>query len=180
MLFFLPYNVLIYGCILLGLVGLYFLSIWFFKIYFAKELFIAVLYACGVFLGTFSLGNEINLALLLFFLQTILMASINLLLFSYYELNQDKNDGHQSWATHFGEIKTFNHIKGTFFLLIILVLFTSLSKLSIVQFNMQIIFVMMSAVLALVYLLPSWANKGERFRWLGDVIFLLPGIIFLL
>lgn len=179
LLFFLPYQTLIYGCVLLGLVGLYFLSIWLFKIYFAKEIFIAVLYTCGVFLGSFSLNPDLGLVVYLLFVQTVLMASINLLLFSFYEVAHDTQDGHQSWATHFGVVKTLNH-------LLVLIVFLGLSiavsffvSLSSSQLILQLLFISMSIVLAAIYFAPQWFKINERYRWVGDVVFFLPGLIFL-
>lgn len=179
LLFFLPYETLIYGCVLLGLVGLYFLSIWLFKIYFAKEIFIAVLYACGIFLGSFSLNQGLSIVVYFFFGQTVLMASINLLLFSYYEVGHDTQDGHQSWATHFGVVKTLKHLFGLIILLAILVVFTCFSNLTRDQWVLQVIFIVMSSVLALIYFLPDWFKLKERFRWIGDLVFLFPGLIYL-
>ncbi|MEP2024420.1 MAG: hypothetical protein ABJH98_18180 [Reichenbachiella sp.] len=179
LLFFLPYETLIYGCVLLGLVGLYFLSIWLFKIYFAKEIFIAVLYACGIFLGSFSLGINLDSSIFLLFAQTVLMASINLLLFSYYEVGHDTQDGHQSWATHFGVIRTMSHIR---FLLLTQGIVITCSHFFIFsndQFALQLIFIGMSILLASIYFFPTWFKQHERFRWIGDLVFLLPGVIFL-
>lgn len=178
-LFFLPYQTLIFGCVLLGLVGLYFLSIWLFKIYFAKEIFIAVLYSCGVFLGSFSLKTDMDLMIYLLFIQTVLMASINLLLFSFYEVAHDTQDGHRSWATHFGVVKTLNHL-----LLLLALLGVSFGavfffSLSVNQFMLTTIFIIMSLILAAIYFAPQWFKKNERFRWVGDLVFLFPGLIFL-
>ncbi|WP_139793864.1 UbiA prenyltransferase family protein [Reichenbachiella faecimaris] len=178
-LFFLPYQTLIYGCVLLGLVGLYFLSIWLFKIYFAKEIFIAVLYACGIYLGSFSLKPDLDMVTYLLFIQTVLMASINLLLFSYYEVGQDTQDGHQSWATHFGVVKTLNHMRFLLILLGVSIGSTFLFKLSNDQLILQMIFMGMSVILGMIYLKPTWFKQNERFRWVGDLVFLFPGMIFL-
>lgn len=179
LLFFLPYETLIYGCVLLGLVGLYFLSIWLFKIYFAKEIFIAVLYACGIFLGSFSLKTSLDVVVYLLFVQTVLMAAINLLLFSFYEVAHDTQDGHQSWATHFGVVKTLNHLLVLLFLLGLTIAGSFFSSLSVDQLVLQLIFAGMSLILAAIYFAPQWFKKHERFRWVGDLVFLFPGLIFL-
>lgn len=179
LLFFLPHSTLIYGCVLLGLVGLYFLSIWLFKIYFAKELFIAVLYACGVFLGSFSLDNTLDISLILLFGQTVLMASINLLLFSYYEVTYDTQDGHRSWATHFGAAQTLIHLRWLIVVLGVLIVASFPIHLTMMELTLQYIFVVMSGLLAAIYWFPGWFKQQERFRWIGDVVFLLPGLIYL-
>lgn len=179
LLFFLPYETLIYGCVLLGLVGLYFLSIWLFKVYFAKEFFIAILYTCGVYLGCFSLYDRLDTSIFLFFGQTVLLASVNLLLFSYYEVGHDTQDGHQSWATHFGVVRTLRHLLALIVLLAILITITCLMGLSLDQWILQIIFVVMFILLTMIYIFPPWFKQAERFRWIGDSVFLLPGIIFL-
>jgi len=179
LLFFLPYQTLIYGCVLLGLVGLYFLSIWLFKIYFAKEIFIALLYSCGVFLGSFSNHVVLDVPIYFLFVQIILLASINLLLFSYYEVGHDTQDGHQSWATHFGVVGTRKHLKWIFVLLGLCIGSIFLFHLSGYQLVLQVIFIFMAIVLAMIYMMPDWFKQQERFRWMGDLVFLFPGLIFL-
>lgn len=179
LLFFLPYQTLIYGCVLLGLVGLYFLSIWLFKIYFAKELFIAVLYTCGIFLGTLSLNPELDMVACLFFIHTALMASINLLLFSFYEVAHDAQDGHRSWATHFGVVKTLNHLFILLVTLALLIGVTFMMNISTDQLILLMIFMGMSIILTAIFIAPQWFKKKERYRWIGDLVFLLPGLIFL-
>ncbi|UXX80139.1 UbiA family prenyltransferase [Reichenbachiella carrageenanivorans] len=179
LLFFIPHSTLIYGCVLLGLVGLYFLSIWLFKIYFAKEIFIAVLYACGIYLGTFSLGSHIDSSLVLFFSQTVLMAAINLLLFSYYEVAYDTQDGHRSWATHFGAARTLSHLRWMIVVLGVLIVTSFFLHSKESELVLQYIFVMMSGLLAAIYWFPEWFKQQERFRWIGDVVFLFPGLIYL-
>lgn len=177
LLFYLPYVTLIYGCLLLGLVGLYFLSIWLFKIYFAKEIFIAVLYSCGIFLGVFSLTSQSDALMYFLFAQTVLIASINLLLFSYYELNHDIADGHSSWATHFGASKTSKHLQWLFLILAALTLGAFFTFESARQLYFQVILLAMASILGMIYTKPNWFMKSERFRWIGDAIFMFPGII---
>ena len=180
-LLYLPYLVLIYGCILLGLVGLYFLTIWYFKIFFAKEIFIAILYGCGVFLGVLVMVRQVDQAFILFYIQTTILASINLLLFSLIEEQQDRRDGHNSWLIRFGVVRGKEHIRILFLLL-------SLSiGLGIILFYeqrtyilLQLIFVSMEFALWLIYSFKDWFQINERYRWLGDLVFLLPGLIFLL
>lgn len=179
LLFFLPYQTLIYGCVLLGMVGLYFLSIWLFKIYFAKEIFIAVLYSCGIFLGSFSKSVELDIFIYFLFVQTILMASVNLLLFSYYEVGHDTQDGHRSWATHFGVIHTLGHLKWLLILLGLSIAGALFFDPSGYQFALQMIFIAMALVLVMIYWMPGWFKQKERFRWVGDLVFLFPGLIFL-
>lgn len=179
LLFFLPYNTLIYGCVLLGLVGLYFLSIWLFKIYFAKEIFIATLYTCGIFLGSFSMNFNRDVSFYLLFVQTALMASINLLLFSYYEVGHDTQDGHRSWATHFGVVKTLRHLRWLFVTLGLCMASTFFFDLSDDQLILQIIFIGMGLILTMINWIPTWFKQNERFRWMGDLVFLFPGLIFL-
>ena len=107
------------------------------------------------------------------------MASINLLLFSFYEVAHDTQDGHQSWATHFGVVKTLNHLLVFLVLLGLSIATSFFVGLSSGEFILQMIFTSMSLILAAIYFAPQWFKKKERFRWVGDLIFLLPGLIFL-
>lgn len=178
LLFYLPYSTLIYGCVLLGFVGLYFLSIWLFRIYFAKEIFIAVLYSCGIFLGVFSIGPQLDITIYFLFVQTILLASINLLLFSYYEISTDIQDGYRSWTTHFGIPKTLKHLRWLFSFLGVSIIGAFFFSQSFVQMYFQVIFIAMAVTLGLIYAKPLWFKEKERFRWIGDAIFILPGMIY--
>lgn len=178
-LFYLPQITLIYGCMMLGAVGFYFLSIWFFRIYFAKEIFIAALYSCGVFIGIFSNSEAIQILTFFYFFQTILLAFINLLIFSYFEEGSDKRDGHQSWATHYGADKTMKHLKLLFWVLGLLILTSLFYLQTLEEFMFQLILIAMTSVLVTITAKPDRFIENERFRWLGDMIFVLPALIFL-
>lgn len=180
-LFYLPYQILIYGCVLLGLVGLYFLTIWFFKIFFSKEFFIALLYTCGVFIGVFSLAGQIPISLVLLFFQSLIIAFINLLLFSWIEIEQDRMDGHKSWATQFGEEKSKMHIKYLFVLMLIFLLVGAwVCQEDLKLLLMESVLFSMNMVLWFVYMKKEKLITGERYRWLGDFVFFIPGLVFLL
>ncbi|MEO9966176.1 MAG: hypothetical protein ABJF11_10330 [Reichenbachiella sp.] len=180
LLFYLPYLTLVYGCIMLGLVGLYFLSIWLFKIYFAKELFIAILYSCGIFLGIFSMKASIDFPIYVMFFQTMIMAFINLLLFSYFELENDVKDGHRSWVTYFGVSKTVIHLKALFALLIVSIISSLLYFKSVELIAMEAIFMGMGATLFMIFARQELFTDHERFRWIGDLVFSFPVLIYLL
>lgn len=180
LLFYLPNNVIIYGCILLCMVGVYFLSIWLFRVYFAKELFIAVLYSCGIFLGVYALGHQFDLVVYIYFIELCLLAFINLLLFSYFEVDKDKEDGHHSWVTHFGKNRTMKHLVILFSTIAILCPSAYFFIETHDEFTLQTIFLLMALILGLIYVKPERFSKEEQFRWIGDMIFILPVLIFLL
>jgi hypothetical protein len=180
LLVYLPHQVLIYGCILLGIVGLYFLTIWFFRIFFVKEVFIAVLYACGIFIGSFSALKIISLPFFLFFFQSIIIALINLLIFSIFEEEKDKKDDQRSWVTHFGLNQTIRHMQSLFILELFIAffgLFWFSGALNYLVF--QLILLLMTISLWIIQYFSDSFAPNERYRWAGDIIFLFTAFIFL-
>jgi 1,4-dihydroxy-2-naphthoate octaprenyltransferase len=106
----------------------------------------------------------------------LVAALLNLLLFSWYEMKQDKEDGHPSFANYFGEQFTRK---------IIVILFLAqgllLVYLLITQFRIEIIILFaMNAVLALLMIFPKVFQQQERYRLVGDAIFLFPGLVLFL
>lgn len=166
-----------YGLGLLLIVIIYFIIVYFFRSFYLKEVMVAMVYALGIFLGPISLmdtpidGQVINL-----FVQLFMIALLNLTLFSLMEYDLDCQDGHNSIATKFGKKHT------TILILIIMVMLLTLQVFSIVVVEnsmFQILFFIMSLTLSIIYLKSGYMIKYHRYRWLGDAVFFIPGIIFL-
>lgn len=176
----LPFFTLMYGGKLIVIVALYFLVIWMFKMFFMKEFLVAIVYAAGVSLSTVSLVEQLTFSLCLICIQTGLLAVINLLIFSLFEISTDKQDDTQSWAVHFGIKKTTNHIRilfTVFFLSLLVGLFTANSGS---LFFFQVVTFAMASVLFIVFTLDDTFRQNNRFRWVGDLVFLFPAILFLI
>ncbi|WKK87049.1 hypothetical protein [Marivirga arenosa] len=140
----------------------------------AKEWFIALVYASGICLPTFSYIQEIPLILIYFWLQLFILASINLILFNMIEYKTDKQNGFNSFAT----------IKGADFsrrvILFLLFAFVLIWSSSFLLFkaeellDYQAMFIFMASVLAMVLSKEIVLRQEEWYRVIGDIVFVLP------
>lgn len=141
-----------------------------------KELFGAVLYALGVMLPAIVLGKtEFDISHFALAVQFLLVAWMNLLLFSFFDKERDQLDNHVSFTTRFGEGKTR---------LLIIVIFIVNCGLTLFQAVYQnlfpgIIVQTMSVALLMMLVMHGRFDKDERFRLLGDAVFFLPLLYFL-
>lgn len=180
MLFQLPIDTVKWGLILFGGVLLYygFLQIPNTKLCYFKEVAIATIYVLGIFLGPLSLNNGIIGAdVLLIFGVYLLLALVNLLLFSVYENQKDIKDGHISMVQALGINTTLRVISG-----LVVIAIGLLTVLTLVVSNVITIVLLLSVMLLLLMsmmLFKSYYRQGERYRIVGDAVFLLPafGII---
>ncbi|MDW3647829.1 MAG: hypothetical protein R8P61_12240 [Bacteroidia bacterium] len=146
---------------------------------FLKELGVALIYAAGVWGAPWVLaGMELELPENLFFLQFFLLALINLLTFSMYEMETDQLDGHTSFVLAIGK-KTTKAL--LYFLSILVLVFCAmiLSKESSPLVLMaESIFLLMLFVLVWVFVDERRFGKTEAYRAWADAVFLFPGISF--
>jgi hypothetical protein len=174
-IFFIRKPIIIAGIILGVLVVLYFF-VQRYLIYF-KEMFGALLYAGGVLLAPVSSSERpLSTLEMLLMLQFTLTALINLLLFTWFDRERDLKDKHQSFTTIFGEKATLN---------ILAVLFILNASVTAIFFKNDylmpaVIMAMMNMVLLLILLNRKHFEVDDRYRMLGDAVFLLPLIYFLL
>ena len=176
--FFLPWRLIYYGIGLLGAVAIYFvltqrtsLARWF-----PKEFMTALLYTTGIFLPSLAVYDEPlywNIGVLFF--QYFFLALSNLLLFSWFEVEVDLQDRHESFALSAGRPLT----KSIILLCISVVVVTSLFMLLVVSTSpassaAQGTVLAMGLGLLLIVLRPKYFQPGHRYRLLGDGVFLLP------
>jgi len=140
-----------------------------------KEFFVAALYCAGILLPVTSiageevLSNEIML-IAAFFITTL----INVILFSLYEYQNDKQDSNSSIATFFGINYTERILLLLFGIQAVFIVFVGLDSL----LN-GIMLAIMNAILFVLFLRPRYFTKDDLFRLTGDAIFLLPLLVFL-
>jgi hypothetical protein len=169
-LFFIRRQLIISGLILASLIVIYLLIQRYLR--FVKELFGALLYSGGVLLAPLSLMiTPLSLMQALLISQFFITAFINLLLFSWFDKVNDTLDKHQSFTTFFGESAT---------LAVLLILFSINGILAIIQIKTcmysipsSIIF-SMNMILFMIMILRKHFAVNERYRLLGDAIFILP------
>jgi len=174
----LPTITFIYGLGLILLVLVYFTLIYFLKNFHFKEILVAIVYASGVFLGPISLiENGVDLQIISLFIQLLFLAFINLILFSYNDLEKDQADGNPSIVIKLGR-ETTGLILNILFVILTIVQFVSLlSNLGSSNFFLfQVLFVLMSIVL---FSLKKWNNyfaANSKYQLIGDGIFFIPVI----
>jgi len=142
------------------------------KLAWLKEVVVAVLYGAGVLLPSL-LVTPILLQIpdYALFVVFFITALINLLLFSWFDREYDLADRHQSFVTLMGVRRT---------LMLLLVLFVL--NVGICVYGLFIpgyqgaflIPLLMNAVLGLILAFRGWFAYNDRFRLLGDAVFLLP------
>lgn len=137
-----------------------------------KELGVALVYTMGVCCGPlFALNGGILNNSWGIILQFFLLALINLWLFSYFERDTDRKDGHTSFLLLIGD-QTAK--LGLVFMGLICLSIGIAYLLSGHYLPMQLIFFLMLLTLALIFYFPSWSLKGEKYRIWGDAVFIFP------
>jgi 4-hydroxybenzoate polyprenyltransferase len=174
-IYFIRSIVFLTGLALSFLVVIYFLVQQ--KIGFLKEFLGAILYTGGILLIPLSVNNQISVSVILLILQFGITAWINLLLFSLIDQHKDETDRHHSFTTTFGLRLTRT---------ILLFLFGAIVVLTVVQlalFSFEVkatlILALMTLLLLLIFIKQDYFEKNDRYRLLGDAVFLLPLIYIL-
>lgn len=173
MIFFIRPSVLHAGLVLGAAVAVYLVAQRYFG--FLKELLGAMLYTGGVVLPAFAFSDnrpitaDQGIAILCF----LLIAWINLLVFSYFDRESDEKQGQLSFTTSQGEQKTR--------MLILVLVGISVSLCLYLLFGaMQmpsVVLLAMSLVLVLLLRFPAYFGRYDRYRYVGDAIFLFPLIV---
>ncbi len=145
-----------------------------------KELMAAVIYCVGVFAAPLTLAGTIDQVTVLLFFEFILLAWVNLLEFSYFEIQLDKHHGFGSSVMVWGKSKTVKVVT------ICLLLVASIAAMSLgwwddypLMIKGQIVLFAMALLLAFIAYMPAYFKQAERFRILGDAVFLLPLLIWI-
>jgi 4-hydroxybenzoate polyprenyltransferase len=173
---FMRRSLLEYGIALSVVVALYLLISRYLKM--LKEVFIAFIYTVGVMLP--ALGDREHLmdqwALLIMF-NFFLIAVANLLVFSWFDVQKDRTDGHPSFVTFYGRQKTRVIVYGLFCALVAISIYIAMFR-TYELFPVLILFIMMS-ILLLILRFDTYMAKEDRFRFAGDAVFFLPAIYLL-
>jgi hypothetical protein len=177
LVFYLPSNIIIFGIIISLFTGIYLLIISKissknnFQHY--KEPITSFVYISAVF-GTTVLHNLQFFSLLIGFI-FLLIVFQNLLLFSLSEFK--KNTNSYNLARYFG-IKTSSFIIVSI-TCIIFILGIFLIHFSSSNYEQKVIFleIIMSSILLIINQFDNFFLTNDRYRWVGDGIFLLPLLI---
>jgi 4-hydroxybenzoate polyprenyltransferase len=172
--FFIRKTVFQWGLILSGTMVVYFLLQQHLK--YVKELIVALLFSCGVLLPAWAVSQKpIDLSLMLIISQFMLTALLNLLLFSWFDRHKDMQDRRESFVTLAGETKARRILE------LVFLLNTVFMVLAIIYMPDQaVILLLMNATLIFMFVRPQYFQKHDRFRIVGDGVFLIPILYWLL
>jgi hypothetical protein len=165
------------GMALASVMIAYFLLHRFLKLF--KEFVIAFLFSCGVMLPSWSIFRTIpSVDVSLIIAQFMITALINLLLFSWFDRHCDSVDKRESFVTLVGETVTQITIRILFALNGLLIVLAAFAFPQVMN-NVFIIF-FMNILLFILHSRPAIFEVNDRYRLLGDSIFFLPLLYYLM
>lgn len=174
----------------LGLIGIILVIIHFilvklfgFKVspFIQKEFGVAFIYTFGVSIAALSTTFiSISFPIVISFIEVFLLASINLLEFSFFEISEDVLENQTSLARALGEKKTKNLIIGLIGLNYIISLLSLFYNAEFLFASVQICFIIMNSILLMIILEPYYFKHSERYRAVGDAVFLIPVLLLFL
>ena len=171
LLFYIPKKILYRGIILLGCVLVYFIFLYLQKIKYSKEFFTALFYTWAV-VGIQSDLTKENLVLVFHF---GIIALLNLLLFSYFEVLQMVDN--KNICSFFGKKRSKQFID-YFFIISFLGLFSSIFYLqNTYQKHVLYLEFLMQFILLILFAFAPFFKNNTHYRWLADAIFILPIVL---
>jgi hypothetical protein len=178
--FFIPRSVFWFGCLLSLVLGLYFWVLNRFlkvdKMQWLKEPTTAVCYTLAVAGIAYVHHSPINLSGWILAFMFFLIASQNLLIFSYFEkLNQSNIE---NTVDFFGPKTSIRILRILGFIVLFLAIFLFSSGWEYIH-KVGLVLGIMSQILSFMPALAKYFSKNERYRGVGDGVFLLPLIILL-
>lgn len=183
---FLTQEILLFGCVMgmlvlvhLGLVRIIGNRIsWLFH----KELGVGLIYASGIWGAPILSCDVVNSDVVpLLFIQFLLLALINLLVFSAYEWDTDELDGHTSFVRAIGLLNTRKLIGGMMLIIMGLgIVFLISEPATMKSLSIQGTYLTMLVILLLISFFPNWFTHNERYRVWGDAVFIFPSWLWLM
>ena len=171
---------LVYGTILGSIVLAYFMFLYWLKLKasYHKEISIALIYAAGIMLAPLSTSQVLNVALvLIIYIQFVLIALSNLLIFSSYEVIPDTKDASASLCRIIG---VGNCQKLVWAMLIGQIVIAALVITTIPEWSMlEWVLLGMALVTGSLLVFRRVMIKGDTYRLVGDGVFILPIIAIL-
>jgi len=147
-----------------------------------KEIVAAVAYAAGIFVGPLSMyEGEISWDIWALFLEYAGLALVNLFIFSLFEKEIDTQEEFQSIVLSLGyhKVLIITKILGvTILLTSALCIFLNSQNIDIVK--SQFLIGCMDAVLLLIIFRKDLFSENECYRIMGDSIFLIPVLYFII
>lgn len=143
-----------------------------------KETGVALAYTFGIMMGPVSVMSDVTYEILSMGIQVFLLALINLYLFSFFDHEVDEQHNQTSVTRNLGSRITRQLIL-TLIAVLAIVQGVSLLWLPQTFHAAQGILALMLAGLSALLFVPSYFGQSERFRVLGDMVFLFPSALLL-
>lgn len=140
-----------------------------------KEFWIAISYALGVLLVP-TIRTGLSTEILIALIALTILALVNLMIFSWFEREIDEKEGFRSFANVFSEQMVKVTIWLSFAVLAIVIAFGWYFEISL---YVNLYFTFLGLVFLIIWRTP-WFQEEERYRWVGDAVFMLPIVFFLL
>ena len=177
LLFFISFGIIKFGIIIVSITASYLLVVSQISSESSsqhyKESLVAFVYTAAVW-GTASL-DHFDFATIILGLIFMLIAFQNLLLFSFFELENFPETN--NLAKFLGKKSSKYIIFGIFLIIIILGSFSFVILNNSYQYSVLFVEILMSFSLILIIYFQDSTLPYDRFRWLGDGVFLLPLLI---
>ena len=171
LVYFMPVRTIYLGVMLSVFVLIYFAIIQFNRRFYHKETLIAIVYTLGVFIGPYSCATDVpTMFLIACFFNVMVIAFINLMVFSEFEKAQDEMAGYPSLARALGGFATKLI---TWLLIGQLVILAVLYVGRVIDTDVAACFALMNLILCLVYFGKKFSERNEYYRVLGDGIFFI-------
>lgn len=163
LILFIPRVIFFGGFVLSILVFVYLLVQHRLSRFLSKEFYVAMVYSCGILMVPFLLSQSYRWDILILL---ILLTFVNLVLFSWYERDDDSNDGFHSIATELDSAQLDR---------VVLLLTTAGLSISLLFFStVTLYFTVGFIIYAFMAIYPEWFRMKHRYRAIGDGVFLMP------
>ncbi len=172
LVFYLPPTTVYFGIAAGALVFIYFLLVQLWDGFVYKEIVSALCYSLGVFVGPLSVyDGGFSGVIIILYLQILLLAIMNLMLFSLMEKELDQQQGFPSIVRVIGS-------NGQSIINLVFLLYLLITAGSFVYFDVSLKFTIVLLSMGLVLVgINNWQEKfrrNEYYRILGDGIFFIP------
>lgn len=144
--------------------------------WFHKELCIAIIYTAGIWGSVWIQAGFVKAVLWLLAILFGIIALLNLLLFSCYELEEDIVQTQRSIVITWGKSRVITGCILLFVLFSAIAVFLSFNTLQVMERRILYIECIMAGILLLLFSFPDSFKKGQNYRWIGDGIFFLPAL----
>ncbi len=163
-LFRIETSLIIGGCVLAIFVSIYLIIQQKLSELFLKEFYVSLIYTSGILLAPMALRGVFSFHI---FILLLLLSFSNLMLFSWFEIDADREDEFDSIATLVGRKKLKK--------LILLCLASGLSLSFLSEWTPLSLYFLISFISYFFMILNAkYLIKNNLYRWIGDGVFLLP------